>query len=150
MIRGAARCILDHEGDQSTVQGLYKLLILSLTCSIGTYVLQTTRASQKADHQPAASVHVVSIRFVTGAGLCGCYCGSEIQVSPGQATLLKRPFRDCQQQSPQKYREFKVDADLSSKHWHELEELVNRDALFRLPDTIGCPGCTDGAQIWLK
>lgn len=129
---------------------LEKLLILSLTCSFGSYAQQPTSPPKHRGHQPTATVRVVSIRFVTGAGLCGCYCGSEIQVSPGQATLLIRPFRECQQRNPQKYREFKVDADLSSKHWHELEELVNHDALLGLPDKIGCPGCTDGPTELLE
>lgn len=126
------------------MRGLGKLLILSLACSLGTHAQQPTSPPKHTGHQRTATVRVVSIRFVTGAGFCGCYCGSEIHVSPGQATLRVRPFRECQQQNPQKYREFKVDADLSSKHWHGLEELVNHDALFGLPETIGCPGCTDG------
>jgi len=37
-----------------------------------------------------------------------------------------------------------VDADLSSRHWRELEQLIDHDTLFAIPDTIGCPGCTDG------
>ena len=89
-------------------------------------------------------MRVVNIRFVTGSGLCGCYCGVELRVSPGQAALLMAPFRDCQRQNPEKYREFRVHSDLSSKHWHELEELVSHDVLFALPDKIGCPGCADG------
>lgn len=73
-----------------------------------------------------------------------------MQVSPGQATLLITPFRDCQRQNPAKYREFRVNADLSSKHWHELEDLVNHDVLFGLPDKIGCPGCADGSAEFVE
>ena len=106
---------------------------------------QTIPTPQQKGHQHASPVRVVGVRFLIGAGLCtSCYCGREIQVSPRQVTLLVRPFRDCQQQNPQKYRELKVDADLSSKHWRELEQLIDHDTLFALPDTIGCPGCSDG------
>lgn len=132
------------------MRAVQKYLILLLTCSIGVCAQQTTILSKYPGRQHTAVARVVSIRFVTGAGLCGCYCGSEIQVSPGRATLLVRPFKECQQRNPQKYREFKVDADLSSKHWDELEKLVNHDALFGLPETIGCPGCTDGPTELLE
>ena len=71
-------------------------------------------------------------------------------MSPGQAMLLITPFSDCQRQNPAKYREFRVNADLSTKHWHELEELVNHDVLFGLPDKIGCPGCTDGGTEFIE
>jgi hypothetical protein len=124
-------------------------LIVSLICSISIYSQQTP-APRETRHHRAAPAHVVTIRFVTGAGLCGCYCGGELRVSAGQAMLLITPFSDCQRQNPAKYREFRVNADLSTKHWHELEELVNHDALFGLPDKIGCPGCTDGGTEFIE
>lgn len=129
---------------------LQKLVIVSLTFSVGSYSQQTTHAPKQNGRRRDAPVRVVNIRFVTGAGLCGCYCGGELLVSPGQATLLLAPFRDCQRQNPAKYREFRVNANLSSKHWRELEELVNHDVLFRLPDRIGCPGCSDGSTEFIE
>jgi hypothetical protein len=39
-----------------------------------------------------------------------------------------------------------VDADLSSKHWQELQQLINHDALLALPSRTGCASCTDGSD----
>jgi hypothetical protein len=146
----ALRVNLDHHSHQSTMRELQKIVMAALICSIGAYSQQTTPAPKQTVH-PAVSVRVVNIRFVTGAGMCiGCYCSVELRVTPAQAILRLAPFRDCQQQNPSKYREYKVTADLSNKHWHELEELVKHDALFGLPDRIGCPGCADGPTEFVE
>jgi hypothetical protein len=115
-----------------------------------TRTSQASPASRQNDKQKASALRVVSIQYTTGAGLCGCYCGGELHVNPGQATLFIRPALECQRRNPKKYREFKVDADFSSKHWRELEQLIDHDALFALPDKIGCPGCTDGLTEFLE
>lgn len=72
-----------------------------------------------------------------------------MEIRPGIVTLLKTPTRECQQQNPQKYRVLRVDADLSGKHWQELQHLSNHDALFALPDRIPCAGCTgdEGSRL---
>ena len=115
-----------------------------------TRTSQASPASRQNDKQKASALRVVSIQYTTGAGLCGCDCGGELHVNPGQATLFIRPALECQRRNPKKYREFKVDADFSSKHWRELEQLIDHDALFALPDKIGCPGCTDGLTEFLE
>lgn len=110
---------------------------------------QATLSPKQTENQHASPVRAVSIRFVVGYGYgCECYCGAEMQVRPGKATLRKRPTRECQHRDSQKYRVLSVDADLSSKRWRELEQFVNHDALFALPDTIPC-GCTgdEGDQL---
>jgi hypothetical protein len=125
-----------------------RLLLASLVvaCSIGgsrAGAEQAIPASKQTGHRRAAPVRVVSIRFVSGGGFgCSSYCSNEIKVRPGRATLLERPIRELQQQNPQKYRDLKVDADLSNKHWQELQQLVDHDILFALPNRIPCPGCT--------
>lgn len=103
---------------------------------------QATISPKQIENQHASPMHAVNIRFVLGYGYgCECYCGAEMQVRPGKATLRKRPTQRCQHMDSQKYRVLSVNADLSSKRWRELEQLVNHDALFALPDTIPC-GCT--------
>ena len=98
---------------------------------------QATRAPKPTGQQQA--LRVVSIRFQSGGGFgCSVYCFAEIQVRPGSVTLLERPWREKQQQNPQKYRDLRVDADLSDKHWQELQQLVDHDALIALPDVIPC------------
>src|SRR5215467_2846683 len=76
---------------------------------------------------------VKSIRFEFRVGLCDCYCGSVMEVSPGRATLFKQVFRECHERNPAKYRNYRVDADLSGNHWRKLRQLVDHDALFALP-----------------
>ena len=110
---------------------------------------QAKLSPKQTENQHTSPVHAVSIRFVVGYGFgCECYCGAEMQVRPGKATLRKMPTRECQQRDSQRYRVLKVDADLSGKHWRELEQLINHDALFALPDTIPC-GCTgdEGSEL---
>ena len=136
-----------------TIRCKQRLLIAVISCLVWGHrgaAQQTLAAPKQTGNQHASTVRVVSIRFVLGGGFgCVCYCGSEIQVSAGAVTLLERPVRDCQQRDPQKYREFRVDADLSRKHWQELQQLVDHDSLFSLPDTIWCPGCTgdEGSEL---
>ena len=145
--------VLDHvrkvrKGAKRTTLVVSMLLII---CCMG--VNAGIAQSTKSVSRHSSPIRVVSIRFSTGPGLCSiCYCGSEIEVHPGSVTLLKQPFRECQQRDPQRFRDIRVDAGLSNKHWQELQRLVNHDALFGLPDTIGCPGCTDGLiqQIEVK
>jgi hypothetical protein len=36
-----------------------------------------------------------------------------------------------------------VKADLPDKRWKEVMQLIDREALVALPDSIGCPGCVD-------
>ena len=43
----------------------------------------------------------------------------------------------------EKYPDLRVRMDFSDKHWHELQLMVNHNALFALPTMIGCPGCVD-------
>jgi|SRR5579864_455413 len=110
---------------------------------------QATLSPKLTENRHAATVRAVSIRFVVGYGYgCVCYCGAEMQVRPGKATLRKIPTRECQQRDSQKYRVLRVDVDLSGKRWLELEQLVNHDALFSLSDTIPC-NCTgdEGAHL---
>ena len=127
------------------VGDIKKLLIALLMCC----VQESCAGAQKATPAPKP-LRAVSIRFAWGAGLCDCYCGAEMQVTPAGVKLLRRPFGECQQRDPEKYREFRVDADLSAKHWQELEQLIDHDALFALPDTIGCASCVDRVDEFIE
>jgi hypothetical protein len=96
--------------------------------------------------QQPLSAHATSISFAQWAGLCSCYCGVEVQVNPQGATLFKNAFRECQQRDPQRYRDFRVHADLSNKHWKELEKLADKATLLSLPDSTGCASCVDSVD----
>jgi hypothetical protein len=71
--------------------------------------------------------------------MCYGYCDAELAVEPGEATLLNQSWEKDKNKCP----DLKVRADVSDKHWKELVQLIDREALFPLPDRIGCPGCVD-------
>ena len=123
------------------------LLILMVGCVIcaGCAAKRAISPPEKENHT-AASLRMVGLRFLSGAGLCDCYCGIELQVAPKGVVLLIRAFRECQQRDPQKYRDYRVNADLSARHWQELQQLGDHDVLLALPSRIGCASCTDGSD----
>lgn len=97
-----------------------------------------TAAADRAQH-PAKPPRVTSIRFHLSSGMCYGYCYAELGVEPGEATLLKASWDKDKHKCP----DLRVRAGLSDKHWKELAQLIDREALLALPDRIGCPGCVD-------
>ncbi len=73
--------------------------------------------------------------------MCYGYCSTTLEVSAGEASLYQHGSGPVEQR---RYPARQVRTDLSNKHWKELQQLVDPDALFGLPDTIGCPDCADG------
>jgi hypothetical protein len=71
--------------------------------------------------------------------MCYGYCWIELEVKPGEAILLEHSRNEDKRRCP----DLKVRADLSDKHWKELVQLIDRQALFALPESVGCPGCVD-------
>jgi hypothetical protein len=122
------------------------LLILLVATDVSRVQAQQSVPTQaQTGQQNGLPVHAVSIRFAQWVGFCGgCYCGAEVEASPQGVTLFKNALRECQQQNPRKYRDFRVHADISGKHWKELEQLAGKDTLFALPNSTGCASCVDG------
>jgi hypothetical protein len=104
----------------------------------GSVGAQKPHAVRTADH-PAKPPHVISIRFSQSSGMCYGYCYTELKIEPGEATRVIHSFEKDKRKCP----DLKVRADLSDKHWKELAQLIDREALFALPERIGCPGCGD-------
>ncbi len=125
----------------SVVCARQELVSVLLACCIGGYSAsaQQTRPAAKEGYQQALPVHVVSIRLSTFGGTCECCPGDELKVRPGEAMLLRTFSRECHQQDSRRYRDLRVNADLSGKHWQALH-------LFALPDRIGCASCYDGVD----
>lgn len=125
-------------------------LILFIGNAGGSTLAQQVAPAQTGRQQPP-SARATSITFSQWVGFCGgCYCGVEVQVSPQGATLFKGAIRECQQQHPQKYRDVMVHADISSKHWKDLEKLADKGILFALPDRTGCASCVDGMDQMIE
>lgn len=70
--------------------------------------------------------------------MCYGYCYSELEVKQGKASLLVGS-RDEDKNCPNRV----VKANLSDKRWKEMTQAIDREALFALPNSIGCPGCVD-------
>jgi hypothetical protein len=123
-----------------------KLLIVMLACCVGGHgaAAQSTRPAPNETHRRTSPVRVASIRFSLWGGTDECSGGNELQIKPGGAALLITFSRECYRRDSHRYRDLRVDADLSDKHWHALQQLVDHDALFALPDTLGCASCYDG------
>jgi len=112
---------------------------------------QLARPAPKAETcQQSMRARVVRIRFSTFGGSLECSPSNELQVRPGGAVLIITFSRECHQRDSRRYRDLRVDADLSGKHWRALEQLVDHDALFALPDTIGCARCVDGVDEFIE
>ncbi len=99
---------------------------------------QEAPLAKKAAH-PVKPPQVTHIRFILSSGMCYGYCMQELDVEQGQAILLNHSQGEDKNKCP----DLKVTADFSDKHWKELVQLIDREALFALPERIGCPGCVD-------
>lgn len=136
----------------SVISARQELVSVLLACCIGGYPAsaQQTRPGAKEGYQQALPVHVVSIRFSTFGGTCECCSGGQLEVKPGKAVLLVTFSRECHRQDSRRYRDLRVNADLSGKHWQELQRLVDHDDFFALPDRIGCASCYDGLDEFIE
>lgn len=109
-----------------------KFLVLTVILFVTTSLI----AFNKKNH---SAPRVLGIRLSLSSGMCYGYCYFEVNVEPDVAILMTSPSDGYKQTCP----ELKVTADLSRKHWQELTELIDHDALLALPEHIGCPGCVD-------
>ena|SRR5215469_8760908 len=99
-----------------------------LTCLAASIVWAQESPVVKVAQQPAKPPRVTRILFSVGAGMCYGYCFSELDVEPGGATLLNQSRQEDKNQCP----DIKVRTDLSDKHWKELVQLIDRQALIRI------------------
>ncbi|MFT3727289.1 MAG: hypothetical protein QM759_05670 [Terricaulis sp.] len=91
-----------------------------------------------ASQTPSTSVRqVVS---TTSFGMCAGYCSTRLEISEGQAVLVRngrgRGVPDLPEQ--------RIRAPLTPAEWSEISALAAKTNLGALPETIGCPDCADG------
>ena len=122
-------------------------LFVFLACFLSGVVTPRASGAQKPNghKKQGKSVRMVSIRFGQFGGTGDGYT-PELQVSDGQATLTETWTPVPQRQHPNR----KVRADLSGKHWQEIQALVDRDELFALPDRTSCASCFDGMDEFVE
>jgi hypothetical protein len=122
-------------------------LLVLLACFTSGMVAPRASGAQKPNGhtKQGKPVRVVSIRFGQYGGTGDGYT-PELQVSDGQATLTETWTPIAQRQ----HTNLKVRADLSGKHWQEIQALVDRDELFALPDRTSCASCVDGLDEFVE
>jgi hypothetical protein len=115
--------------------------VLMCFLSFSASLKHANAAPRSPDRKTPKAVRVVSIHFGQWAGMCYGYCSTELEVSAGEAVLHQKAWGPVEQR---RYPARQVRADLSDKHWKELQQLVDHVTLISLPDKVGCPDCTDG------
>jgi hypothetical protein len=131
-----------------TITGASRLgLLVLLACFPSGMVTPRASGAQKSNghKNQGKPVRVVSIRFGQFGGFGDGYT-SDLQVSDGQAILTETWTPVPQRPHPN----LKVRADLSGKHWQEIQALVDRDELFALPDRTSCASCFDGLDEFVE
>jgi hypothetical protein len=87
---------------------------------------------------PPSEVHrVVS---TTSFGMCAGYCNTRLEISEGQAVLVRNGHGRGVPDLPEQ----RFETPLSPGEWEEIASLAANTNLAALPETIGCPDCADG------
>lgn len=91
-----------------------------------------------ATTSPAEIREIVS---TTSFGMCVGYCSTRLEISEGQAVLIRdgRSGRGSAELPDQRFTQ-----TLTPAEWQELQRLAAATNLNGLPERIGCPDCTDG------
>ena len=107
-----------------------KLGLLALTFALAGCATATT-----------APTEIRQIVSTTSFGMCVGYCSTRLEISEGQAVLIRdgRSGRGSGELPDQRFTQ-----TLTPSEWQELAGLAARTNLDSLPATIGCPDCADG------
>ena len=89
------------------------------------------------DSSPSGPGDLTTIRATTSFGFCVGYCVATLEISSAEMVYVEESPRGG---LPTVRRTM----PLSSSEWDALTEALDRSAIERLPDTIGCPDCADG------
>jgi hypothetical protein len=88
--------------------------------------------------QPSAGVS--QIVSTTSFGMCQGYCSTRLEISAGQAVLIREPG----DRGPCILPTQRFTATLTAIEWNDISQLAANTDLSRLPPVIGCPDCADG------
>jgi hypothetical protein len=102
-----------------------------------------TMFAQSQNHSSGAEI--ISIRAITGAGMCYGYCVEELTIQEGRSSLLRRA-----NEKSRKYPELKAKRKLAKQEWDELARTVDSEAKAAMVGRIGCPGCVDQVIVTIE
>lgn len=90
---------------------------------------------------PAAPAAGVSqIVSTTSFGMCQGYCSTRLEISAGQAVLIREPGG----RGPPTLARQRFVATLTAAEWEDISQVAANTDLSGLPPVIGCPDCADG------
>ena len=87
---------------------------------------------------PASVQQVVS---TTSFGMCMGYCATRLEISDGQAVLVRTAHGG---RGAQDLPDQRLTAALKPGEWQEIARLAATTTFEGLPAVIGCPDCADG------
>ena len=85
---------------------------------------------------------IQQIVSTTSFGMCVGYCTTTLEISEGQAVLIRQARGGRGAPSGQPDQRFTT--RLTPAEWQEISQLAGAANLSALPPTIGCPDCADG------
>src|SRR5262249_49492841 len=83
---------------------------------------------------------VRQIVSTTSFGMCAGYCNTRLEISDGQAVLVRSGHGRGVPDLPEQ----RFQTPLTAAEWQEISALAAKANLAALPETIGCPDCADG------
>lgn len=92
------------------------------------------------DNGTTAAGSVTQVVSTTSFGMCMGYCKTRLEISPGQAVLVREPGGRGAPTLPVERKT----ATLTPEEWQEIARLAAAAKIDGLPEVIGCPDCADG------
>ena len=90
---------------------------------------------------PAAPANIRQIVSTTSFGMCVGYCSTRLEISEGQAVLIRDAHGG---RGGSNLPDQRIAAPLTASEWQEFAQLAATTNLNGLPPVIGCPDCADG------
>jgi hypothetical protein len=97
---------------------------------------------------PAPAPDVTRIVATTSFGMCVGYCTTRLELSDGQAVLVREARGGRGGGASQPAQRFST--PLTPDEWRELRRLAAAADFGALPDVVGCPDCADGGAEGLS
>lgn len=94
---------------------------------------------------PAPSTSSVTrVVSTTSFGMCIGYCTTRLDISEGQAVLIREPRGGRGGAINHHAQPQRFSRPLSDAEWRDIQRLAAETDLTTVPDVVGCPDCADG------
>lgn len=113
---------------------------MRLTAFLPIAALALAACASAPSASPPAVTRVVA---TTSFGMCVGYCTTRLELSEGQAVLIREARGGRGVPTPAEPTQ-RFSRALSATEWAEIQRLAAQADLDALPDVVGCPDCADG------